>query len=207
MIELGPNANKSLLCVAEIQRKGKLKLTGLNKGGGGYQYAKIGDIFDVIDSFLAEHGMIDLVSVNAVQFDAVVEPLQMAKDATPKNKVITKTLCNGSYRVLNPEDKDDWVQVQCFGIKVDTNSDKGLGAHTIMRRYAMMSMYHMDVAGSDDPDDDNNNFARHFSSPAAAMDNLLQPSKPAAPPAAVVPASPISGDGAVGSTLSNLLGG
>lgn len=146
-------ASATLQCIFDVQQNlNAYTTTGENKQGGKYKYRKHVDLNEDLKPYLAKHKCV--IIPNAVRFYAKSgwAKIQGAKDAAPKDKLVTITYADVSVTLVNVANPKDWVKAHSFGVKVDQVSDKALGAQTIGTRYAIMALFNIPSSGDEDPD-------------------------------------------------------
>jgi hypothetical protein len=149
---IGEEASAALQCIFKVQADAQLTLTGRNTSGGTYDYAKLGDIKEAILHIVQDCGCILMHSISDVSYEAEVKTITVK--GAPQPRLVNCVIVSGQVILMNKDNPKDFVSVSCYGTKVDTSSDKTLGAHTIFRRYSTMALFFLDVEG-DDPDADN----------------------------------------------------
>lgn len=139
-----------------------LELTGTivkhdseNKYGGAYRYSSLPHLQSVVLPVVKKH---KLILTQTVTNETVrSEMLGISKKATePKvDKLMTFAHCVVETILLDPETGE---QHSCtvYGDKVDQSSDKSLGAHTVARRYGLMTLFNLIVTDDDLADPDSN---------------------------------------------------
>lgn len=151
-ITIGGGASKALACMFDAQQNVTFVQNGQNNSGGRYSYFKLEDLIGPLKPVLKEHRCVLLFNTEAADVKAGFEKVQGAKDAVPRDKLVTYAYCVVTARIQNIDDPTDWVCSRSFGYKVDQTADKALGADTVASRYAVM---HLVLAGTDiDPDSD-----------------------------------------------------
>lgn len=172
-------AKKSLQCLADIQYNASVKKGGENTQGGRYKYFRLEDINNAIVSFLKKHNCVVIFSTSRSSVESGFTKLQMGRDATPRDRLITSAYCTGCCRLMCIDNPRDYVENFGYGFKVDMVSDKSAGANTIMRRYLLMNLFNFESEG-DDPDSDDSDVRRHFQQQSSDVGSLLGQPEPKA---------------------------
>lgn len=149
-MKFGSNPLGAIKCIHSLSGA-RLKQTGSNSFAN-YKYFTQLDLAKISEQCI-EQGYILLFSVES---HGIKSEFVSKGD---KKQLVTYADCSALLRLQGVEDAEDYVEVECYGYKVDNGSDKALGAATIAKRYAIMQMFDIPTVESD-PDSDDSDYRR-----------------------------------------------
>lgn len=126
-----------------------------NKYGGNYRYASLPHLQNVILPVVRKHGLLLTQTVTESDVRQDMVPVQKKASEPKLDKLMTFAVCTVVTTLLDPE-TDERIECTVYGSKTDQSSDKSLGAHTIARRYGLMTMFNLIVTDDDLADPDSN---------------------------------------------------
>jgi hypothetical protein len=139
-------------CILELTGT-QVSLDSENKYGGNYKYASLPHLQSVVLPVVKKHRLILTQTVIDVQVQKEMVKVQKKAGEPPLDKLMTFAHCQVKTELFDPE-ADESIECLVYGDKVDQSSDKSLGAHTIARRYGIMTLFNLIVTDDDlsDPD-------------------------------------------------------
>lgn len=124
-----------------------------NKGGGNYKYASLPHLQQVVLPVVKAHGLLLKQDIIGETVRTEMVKVQKKPTESPVDKLMTFAHCGLRTSLIDPETGAS-ESVDVYGDKVDQSSDKSLGAHTVARRYGLMTLFNLIVTDDDlsDPD-------------------------------------------------------
>lgn len=156
-------SKKILDCLLELMGT-QVSLDSENKYGGNYKYASLSHLQNIVLPVVKKHGLILSQTVTSESVKSEMVKLQKKASDPPIDKLMTFAHCVLDTTLLDPETGDKHT-VTVYGDKVDQSSDKSLGAHTVARRYGLMTMFNLIVTDDDLSDPDSSDVREQLTNP------------------------------------------
>lgn len=155
-MKLGPSAARALLVLHKVSTHEdvkKLKQSGVNKGGGNYKFFSQIDLAKV-STLVQQLECVLIFEATAKEVKAEYRRVK-GKGQNEYDRLMTYTSCDAKLRLQCVDNRDDFIEIEMFGFKVDQSSDKALGAATVAKRYAFMALFDIPtIEGDPDGPDD-----------------------------------------------------